>query len=128
MTPTRSQLRSEVHSHWHSTITTEPPTSAPSSTSDEGALTQRGTEKWGNEMGEKQPTTLRVVFQNIGGFLTEEEKGGQTRGITQIRHGSRGRCFWVYQGQQVLGSFTRLTMTTDLDEGLVGKLTLEPLI
>jgi len=73
MTSLHSRVQGEAHLTQHSAERLEPPKNASSSTLDEGVSTQGSAEKWGNEMGEKQPTTLQVVFQNVGGFVTDED-------------------------------------------------------
>jgi len=73
MTPSRSRLRSEVHSNRRSAQFSEPPTAASLPPSDEGVNNQSSLEAWGNLMGKKQDFSLRIVFQNVGGFSQEEE-------------------------------------------------------
>jgi len=67
MTPSRSRLRHEVHSCWHSASQSEPPTGTPLPPSEEGVINQRSPDEWGNQMKKKE-TTLHIVFQNIGAF------------------------------------------------------------
>jgi len=72
MTTVCSWLGIEVHFYQHSTTQSEPPTEASLPPSDEGVQNQRSLDKWGHSM-EKQLSTLKVMFQNIGGFSKEEE-------------------------------------------------------
>jgi len=73
MTRPCSRGWSEDHSTRRSTAHAEPPTSTSPPPLDEGVVDQRSAEQWGNIMGKKQTTTLRIAFQNIGGFLKDEE-------------------------------------------------------
>jgi len=63
----------EVHHHQQSATEREPPTRAPFSPLEEGVSYQQSSDAWGNQMGKKQATTLRIVYQNLGGFLQDEE-------------------------------------------------------
>jgi len=73
MTTRRSRSTSEVHSHWHSAQPTEPPTIASIPSSDEEVYNHRSLDEWGNTMGKKQETTIRIAFQNVGGFAQADE-------------------------------------------------------
>jgi len=66
-------VSSEAHYPRHSALDSEPPTAASLPPSDEGVLYQRSLDTWGNQLGKKLDTTLRIVFQNIGGFQKDEE-------------------------------------------------------
>jgi len=73
MTRPRSRGRSEAHPNRRSAEDAEPPTSTSPPPSDEGVVDHRSAEQWGNTMEKKQTNTLRIAFQNIGGFLKDEE-------------------------------------------------------
>jgi len=73
MTSSCSQRVREDHGPWHSASLQEPPTEASLPTLDEGVYNHRSLDAWGNIMGKKQDTTLRIAFQNISGFLKEED-------------------------------------------------------
>jgi len=74
MTTTRYR-GDEAHPPWHSASHQEPPTADSLPTSDEGVTDQRILDEWGNSMEKKQASTLRIMFQNVGGFSKEEEMG-----------------------------------------------------
>jgi len=73
MTPLRSRRIREVHESRRSAVIQEPPTDAPFPSSDEAVSNQRSIGKWGTTLGKKQGLTLRIAFQNIGGFLKDDE-------------------------------------------------------
>jgi len=73
MTPLRSQRIREVHESRRSAVIQEPPTDAPFPSSDEAVSNQRSIGEWGTTLGKKQGLTLRIAFQNIGGFLKDDE-------------------------------------------------------
>jgi len=73
MTTLHSRRVREDHGPRRSASLQEPPTEASLPTLDEEVYNHRSLEEWGNIMGKKQDTTLRIAFQNIGGFLKEEE-------------------------------------------------------
>jgi len=73
MTTWRSRSTSEVHSHRRSAQPTEPPTIASIPSSDEEVYNHRSLDEWGNTMGKKQETTIRIAFQNVGGFAQADE-------------------------------------------------------
>jgi len=64
---------SEDHFTWHSTSLREPPIRTSTPPLEEG---NRGSDEWGNTMGKKQHTMVRVLFQNVGGFLVDKEMEG----------------------------------------------------
>jgi len=41
--------------------------------SDKGVQNQRRLDEWSHSMGTKQTSTVRVLFQNVGGFQQDEE-------------------------------------------------------
>jgi len=73
MTTRRSRSVSEAHSHWRSTTQMEPPTIASLPSLDEEVSHHRSLDEWGNTMKKKQETTIRIAFQNVGGFAQAED-------------------------------------------------------
>jgi len=67
-----SWLVGEVHHSQHSMTLRKPPTRNSVTPLDEWVSHHRGLDEWGHLM-KKQGMTLWIAFQNIGGFLQEEE-------------------------------------------------------
>jgi len=74
MTTPRSRENREDHGPRRSAVIQEPPTDASLPSSDDAVdYNQRSTGEWGKTLGKKQGLTLRIAFQNIGGFLKDDE-------------------------------------------------------
>jgi len=74
MTTPRSRGNREDHGPRRSAVIQEPPTDASLPSSDDAVdYNQRSTGEWGKTLGKKQGLTLRIAFQNIGGFLKDDE-------------------------------------------------------
>ncbi len=72
MTTACSWQGREVHSPQRSASNQEPPTEASLPPLDEGVSDQRSLDEWGNSM-KKQPTTLHIMFQNVGRFSKDDD-------------------------------------------------------
>ncbi len=80
-----SRAGCEAHTTWCSASGPEPPTRTSPPPSDEGVNNQRCSDTWGNLMEKKQThTTVRIAFQNIGGFLQEEEREIKLEGLRHM--------------------------------------------
>ena len=84
MTTSRSRRTHEDHDPRRSASLQEPPTEASLPTLDEAVDNHRSLDTWGNIMGKKPDTTLRIVFQNIGGFSKEEEMDLKFEAIRRV--------------------------------------------
>jgi len=70
MRPSHGAGTGEDHQTARSATTTEPPTTMdPNPALDEAIADLGHHESWGNTMGKKQPNSMRIVFQNVGGLI-----------------------------------------------------------
>jgi len=70
MRPSRGAGTGEDHQTARSAQTMEPPTTMdPNPASDEAISDLGHHESWGSTMGTKQPNSMHIVFQNVGGLI-----------------------------------------------------------